>query len=155
MRLADASPEGRQVREDFDRSIRLPAREAFARGDDVRGVWLLTEGILGSTDLTQLPPAAMARRLENAESLRRVTLSSDEFPALDMARLAALRVPTLLLSGERTPAIHDVVFRALAKALPRAESLKVPEAGHGVARDAPQRFNVLALDFLARHGLLP
>ena len=154
MRLADALPQGRQVREDFDRSIRLPARDAFARGDDERGVWLLTEGILGSTNLTQLPPAAMARRLENAESLRRVTLSTDEFPALDMARLAALPTPTLLLSGEQTPPIHDVVYRALAQALPHAESHKVPGAGHGVARDAPQRFNALALDFLARHGLL-
>lgn len=154
MRLADASPQGRQVREDFDRLIRIPAREAFALGDDVRGVCLLTEGILGGADLTQLPPAAMARRLENAESLRRLTLSSDEFPALDMARLAALQVPTLLLSGERTPPIHDAVFRELSRALPRAESRKVPDAGHGVARDAPQRFNALALDFLARHGLL-
>jgi len=154
MRLADASPQGRQVREDFDRSIRIPAREAFALGDDVRAVWLLTEGILGGADLTQLPPSAMARRLENAESLRRLTLSSDEFPALDMARLAALQMPTLLLSGERTPPIHDVVFRALSQALPRAESHKVSDTGHGVARDAPQRFNALALDFLARHGLL-
>ncbi len=155
MRLADASQEGRRVREDFDRSIRTPARDAFARGDDARGVWLLTEGILGGADPAQVPASAMARRLENAESLRRVTLSSDEFPALDMARLAALPAPTLLLSGERTPPIHDVVFRALSRALPRAESHKVPVAGHGVARDAPQRFNALALDFLARHALTP
>ncbi len=155
MRLADTLPLGRQTRKDFDRSIRLPARDAFEQGDDARGVWLLTEGILGRDDLSQLPPAAMARRLENAESLRRLTLSSDEFPALDMVRLAALRAPVLLLSGERTPPIHDAVFRALSQALPQAECHKVPEAGHGVARDAPARFNALALDFLARQGLAP
>jgi pimeloyl-ACP methyl ester carboxylesterase len=155
MRLAEASEEGRAIREDFDRRIRLPARQAFEAGDDARAVWLLTEGILGATDVGQQSAAAMGRRLENAESLRRVTLSRDEFPALDMARLAGLDIPVLLLSGERTPPIHDVVFRALAQALPRAESRKLSDAGHGVARDQPAAFNALALDFLARRGLLP
>lgn len=155
MRLADATAEGRAVRSDFDQRIRLPARQAFEAGDDARAVWLLTEGILGGTDLGQQSTAAMGRRLENAESLRRVTLSSDEFPALDMTRLAALEVPVLLLSGERTPPIHDVVFRALVQALPHAESHKVPGAGHGVARDQPGAFNALVLDFLVRHGLRP
>lgn len=153
MRLADTSAEGRAIRSEFDRHIRLPARRAFEAGDDARAVWLLTEGILGGTDLGQQSGAAMGRRLENAESLRRVTLSSDEFPALDMDRLAALDMPVLLLSGERTPPIHDIVFRALAQALPRAESLKVPGAGHGVARDQPAAFNALVLEFLKRHGL--
>lgn len=155
MWLAQASAEGRAIRSDFDRSIRLPAQHAFEAGDDARAVWLLTEGILGGTDLGQQSSTAMGRRLENAESLRRVTLSSDEFPALDMERLANLDVPVLLLSGERTPPIHDVVFRALAQALPRAERRKVPGAGHGVARDQPAVFNTLALEFLARHGLCP
>lgn len=155
MRLANASAEGRAIRSDFDRRIRLPARQAFEAGDDARAVWLLTEGILGGMDLGQQSAAAMGRRLENAESLRRVTLSSDEFPALDMDRLADLKVPVLLLSGEHTPPIHDVVFRALVQALPRAESRKVPGAGHGVARDQPAAFNALVLAFLARHGLRP
>lgn len=154
MRLADTTPEGRAVRADFDRRIRLPARQHFAQGDDARAVWLLTEGILGGADMSALALAGMARRLENAESLRRVTLSTDEFPALDMAALAALPVPQLLLSGARTPPIHDLVFRALGRALPRAECHKVAQAGHGVARDNPAAFNALVLDFLRRHGLL-
>lgn len=155
MTLADLSVEGRCVRQRFDDEIRLPARRCFEQGEDERAVWLLTEGILGSGDLTMQTRAAMARRMENAESLRRVTLSSNEFPALDMARLAALEVPVLLLSGEHTPPIHDVVFGALCDALPGAERRKVPGAGHGVARDKPDLFNALVLDFLARHGLAP
>lgn len=153
MRLADASEEGQQVRQLFDEQVRLPAQRCFEQGDDERGVWLLTEGILVRGGMTQQSRVAMARRLENLESLRRVTLSSDEFPALDMDRLASLEAPVLLLSGEDTPPIHDVVYRALCRALPRAECRKVPGAGHGVARDAPETFNALALGFLKRHGL--
>jgi pimeloyl-ACP methyl ester carboxylesterase len=153
MALAEASDEGRRVRQRFDDEIRLPARRCFEQGDNERAVWLLTEGILGSSDLTMQTRSAMARRMENAESLRQVTLSSNEFPALDMARLASLEVPVLLLSGEQTPPIHDLVFRALCDALPRAECRKVPGAGHGVARDRPDLFNAMVLDFLARNGL--
>ena len=153
LRLADATEEGRRIREDFDRRIRLPAREAFERGEDARAVWLLTEGILGRADLGAQPQLAMARRLENLESIRRLTLSTDEFPPLDTGRLAALRGTMLLLSGERTPPIHDVVFRNLVAVLPGVEHRKVPGAGHGVARDAPVAFNEIALDFLARHGM--
>lgn len=153
MALADTSDEGRAVRAAFDREIRLPAREAFLRGDDERAVWLLTEGIVGRASLTRQPAQAMARRMENSESLRQVTLSRDEFPALPLERLRAQGLPTLLLSGQDTPPIHDVVFRALAEALPHAESRKLPGAGHGVAREVPAAFNALALDFLARHGL--
>ena len=72
-----------------------------------------------------------------------------------MDRLATLGAPALLLSGERTPPIHHVVYRALAKAMPYAGSRKVAGAGHGVARDAPDAFNAPALDFLARHGFKP
>ncbi|HMS78868.1 MAG TPA: alpha/beta hydrolase [Burkholderiaceae bacterium] len=153
MRLADATEAGRLARAAFDRDIRLPAREAFERGDDVRATWLLTEGILGGADLGAQSGAAMSRRLENVASLRHLTLSTDEFPPLDPARLASPGVPVLLLSGERTPNVHDAVFRALCAAMPHAEHAKVPDAGHGVARDAPAAFNALALGFLARHGL--
>jgi pimeloyl-ACP methyl ester carboxylesterase len=153
MPLADRSAQGRAVRAAFDRQIRLPAREAFLRGDDEHAVWLLTEGIVGPRTMTQLPPGAMARRLENAESLRQLTLSSDEFPPLPLERLRMHAPPTLLLSGQDTPPIHDVVFRALAAALPHADSRKLPGAGHGVAREVPAVFNALALDFLAHHGL--
>ena len=150
--LADSTDEGRRVRSDFDQRNRLPARAAFEHGDEARAVWLLTEGILGGNDLSAQLPQAMARRAENVESLRRVTLSSDEFPALDMAALSALAVsvPVLLLSGEHTPPIHDVVFQALCKALPRAEFRKLAGAGHGVARDQSEAFNAVVLDFLAR-----
>jgi pimeloyl-ACP methyl ester carboxylesterase len=150
MWLAAHNREALHVRNEFEQHIRLPARKAFEQGDDTHAVWLLTEGILGAANFTAQSRAAMARRMENLESLKRLTLSSNEFPELDLARLSALQIPTLLLSGENTPPIHDLVFQQVRRALPEAESHKVQSAGHGVARDQPQAFNALALDFLAR-----
>ena len=37
--------------------------------------------------------------------------------------------------------------------MPQAQRHWVDGAGHGVTRELPERFNQLALDFLARQGL--
>ncbi len=126
MKLADATSEGRAIRSDFDQRIRLPARQAFEAGDDARAVWLLTEGILGGTDLGQQSTAAMGRRLENAESLRRVTLSSDEFPALDMDRLAALRSTTWCSGRWRRPCRGPSAARYLKPATASRATSRAP-----------------------------
>lgn len=153
LRWADFTDEGRAVREAFERDVRLPARQAFERGDDTTGVLLLTGGIVGSETAAKLPPEALARRLENARSIRMLTLSSDEFPMIEPRDVRALDMPVALMAGRHTPAIHDVVFRALCGAMPQAEVSRIPAAGHGAARDNPAEFNRLALDFLRRHGL--
>lgn len=150
---ADFTAEGRRIREHFDITARGPARMAFARGDDATGVMLLTGGIVGADTAARLPPEAMARRLENALSMRRLALSSDEFPLIAPEQVAALPMPVLLMAGAQTLPIHDVVFRTLGRAMPQAEVVRIPDAGHGAARDNPAAFNAAVLDFLARHGL--
>jgi pimeloyl-ACP methyl ester carboxylesterase len=153
LRWADLSEEGRLIRAAFEREVRGPARDAFERGDDEAGVRLLTGGIVGADTAARMPPDAMARRMENALSMRMLTLSSDEFPLITPAQVAALRAPVVLMAGADTPPIHDVVFRHLCAAMPRADVVRIPQAGHGAARDNPAYFNREVLDFLRRHGL--
>ena len=153
LRWAEFSAAGRAVREAFDRDVRLPARAAFERGDDASGVLLLTGGIVGQDIAARLPPEALARRMENARSIRMLTLSSDEFPMIEPRAVRALQMPVALMAGQDTPAIHDVVFRELCAAMPQAEISRIPAAGHGAARDNPAEFNRVALDFLRRHPL--
>jgi hypothetical protein len=45
----------------------------------------------------------------------------------------------------------QLVFRQLCQAMPQAEVSRIPDAGHGAARDNPAVFNRLAMDFLRRH----
>lgn len=153
LRWADFSAEGRAEREVFDRDVRLPARAAFERGDDERGVLLLTGGIAGLEAAARIEPSALRRRLENSLAIRMLTLSSDEFPLLSPQALSSVRVPTLLMAGAQTPPIHDTVFRNLCKAMTQAEVQRIPDAGHSAARDNPTEFNRLTLDFLKRQGL--
>lgn len=154
LRWADFSAEGRAAREVFERDVRLPARTAFERGDDKRGVLLLTGGIAGPDAAARIEPAALRRRLANALAIRRLTLSSDEFPLLDPQAVRTVRVPSLLMAGAQTPPIHDTIFRNLCTVMTQAEVHRIPNAGHSAARDNPTEFNRLTLDFLKRQALI-
>ncbi len=147
------SERGQRARADFEGGIRLPGLAAFRRGDDEAAVRLLTGGIVGAAALEQMPAELMLRRIQNTPSIRMLTLSSDEFPLLAPDAVAGLRMPTLLMAGERTPDIHASVFEALAAAMPSAEKAVLPDAGHAAERDNPQAYITAVMDFLARHRL--
>lgn len=153
LRWADFSEAGRLSRETFEREVREPARQAFLQGHTDRGVLLLTGGIVGRAAMGGLSSQAVARRLGNAQSIRMLTLSSDEFPMIEPQQVLGVKVPTLLLAGERTPSIHEEVFRNLCAAMPQALTARIPDAGHGAARDNPDVFNRVVRSFLEEQGL--
>ena len=62
---------------------------------------------------------------------------------------SALRLPVLVIAGERDLGSLPV-SRALAEALPAAELVVIPDAGHVVNLAAPATFDAALLGFLAR-----
>lgn len=151
MKYAGLSAAGRQAEAAFRASAIEPANAAFRRGDDAAGARIMTGGISGQPEAA-LTSEAMQRRLQNIQAMKRLALSSDEFPWLPPERLAALPMPVLLMAGARTPAIHAEIFRNLCAAMPQAEHAWIEDAGHGTTRDNPAVFNARVLDFLTRHA---
>ncbi|MCK9511062.1 MAG: alpha/beta hydrolase [Pigmentiphaga sp.] len=150
--LAERTPAGRHLRAQFDQTVRIPARLAFARGDDRLGLELMLGGIAGLASNSASLADAVEPRMRNVASIRNLTLSSNEFPVLADDELRSIECPVLLLRGEATAAIHRVVYDELSDILVHAECQVVPGAGHGMARDNPTAFNHIVLDFLQRHG---
>jgi pimeloyl-ACP methyl ester carboxylesterase len=144
---AEFSASGRQELARFRQTVIEPANEAFRRGDEQQGALLMTGGIHAKGS-APMQGAALARRLQSARAMRMLALSSNEFPLLPPSALAALACPVLLVSGTETAPIHAEVFRNVCQAMPQAQRVSVPGAGHPVPRDQPQRFNRLALEFL-------
>ncbi len=66
-------------------------------------------------------------------------------------RLPSLDVPTLVLRGEHDPLADGRGMDELAGAIPRSQSLTIPEAGHLVNLDQPERFDEAVRDFFKRH----
>lgn len=149
---ADFSDDGRREHARFRQAVIEPANAAFRRGDDEEAIAIMTRGINGATSAGH-HGAGLERRMQNLRAMRMLALSSNEFPLLAPAALAALTMPVLLLSGEDTAAIHAHTFANVCGAMPQARVERVPGAGHSVSRDQPERFNTLALAFLAAAGL--
>jgi len=150
---AEFSDSGRRTLAAFRKDVVEPANAAFRSGNDELGAALMTGGIHSAASAPQGP--ALKRRLQSARAMRMLALSSNEFPLLPPASLAALPMPVLLLSGEETAPIHAEVFRNVCAAMPQAQVARVPQAGHGLNRDQPERFNTLALNFLATQRRTP
>lgn len=153
MRYAALSESGAQIAEAFLEDAARPAREAFAMGDDARGVRILTSGIVGSSP-DAVPAAMLERRMMNARAARSLSLSDDEFPWLEPERLAALEMPVLLMSGEDTAPVHRAIFENVCKAIPQARVRIVADSGHSVSQQQSQIFNAEVLYFLADNDLL-
>jgi len=147
--FADRVEGGRQARLRFEREVLNPAADAFAHGRPEDAVRMLTEGINGSGPGEATTTDGRRRRLRNAQAMRALAVSSLPYPPLDEDALGRMAIPTLLLRGERTLPVHLATVTALARLMPHAHLLSVPDSGHGVHRDNPKAFNAVVLDFIS------
>jgi pimeloyl-ACP methyl ester carboxylesterase len=63
-----------------------------------------------------------------------------------------VRVPALVLWGDRDRWIPPVVGRRLAAEIERVAFIVIPSSGHALPEEAPAAFNRLLIEFLG-HGL--
>ena len=73
-------------------------------------------------------------------------LSSSDVPRAD--RLSEIRVPTLIVNGERDNEAARANYDNWARGIPNARKISFPDAAHLVNIDQPERFNKAVLDFL-------
>ena len=83
-------------------------------------------------------------------SLSNVARGMTRFNVID--RLGAIRVPTLVISGEEDRLIAPAQSRATAELIAGASFHVIPGAGHISNLDSPAAFNDLLLRFLERLG---
>lgn len=72
------------------------------------------------------------------------------FP-LAVQRLSDIRVPTLLIRGDRDVLTITKIVETLEKNIPGAKKVIIPGVGHMVNVEKPQEFNSTVLDFLSKH----
>jgi 3-oxoadipate enol-lactonase len=91
--------------------------------------------------------AAVLARIPGA-SLGNVARGMTAFNVVE--RLAGVRAPTLVVSGEEDRLIPPAASRAIAERIAGAAFHVIPGAGHISNLDSPAAFNGLMLDFLER-----
>ena len=137
----------RQFGEFIDRTWR-PAAAAFGLGQPRRAMQLLTNGMWGRAVFESWPSGHIDGVTRNASAMHALAAAQDPFPEFDRGAVAGLTMPTLLLQGMHTSALHRLVMHELAQVMPSARLVEIPFAGHGVPNENPSGFNAAIISFL-------
>ncbi len=131
-----AEATGRGMDGFFDKLMQWPVFADFVKGP--RESMLLREMVLAQ------PPHGVGLTALYTLATRPPVYALEE-------RLATIRVPTLIVCGERDEACGKT-SEFLAGAIPGARLWMVPRAGHFVSLEEPRLFNETVLAFLREHG---
>ncbi len=129
-----------QFLDDFDR------RAAEAGGPAAGELFLRT--VLGDDAFERMPRVFQTQAMAKFAEIRADSVALFAHRPR-YAELAAVRVPVLLLGGERSARWYRHTLDELYRALPGARLEIVPGAGHMLHADAPRRFHALLEEFAA------
>lgn len=142
---------GAELYQKFMTTVHGPAGKAFAAGHDEAAMRIFIDAFDGPGTFDTLPVERRRTVMENARFFKMLTASSDPFPDLPKERVRALRMPVLIVRGADTDELHRLDTEELARLLPRAARVTIPQAGHGSPRQNPPAFNAAVLEFLEQH----
>ena len=92
----------------------------------------------------------MRRLLEdNARTLPLLFAAPQAMVTCEMLR--GIKIPTLIVRGERTPQMFVKTNEAVGQCVPGSRLAVIPKASHPMASDNPADFNRTVLAFLAKH----
>jgi pimeloyl-ACP methyl ester carboxylesterase len=130
-----------------------PARAAFARGDSVAGLRVFYDATNGRGRFDQLSSAARADVLAHAFEMRHEMLASREqyYPTVSCAELARITTPVLLVRGERSPRMFQLITDELARCLRNDTTVIIPGAGHPPNAANPSYYNQVVARFIMTH----
>jgi pimeloyl-ACP methyl ester carboxylesterase len=125
-----------------------PVWRAFRRGDDEAALERFAHGVLGKEAYERLPEQRKQQARENLNTLRAQILG-EPFPPLSDDDVRGVAAPTLLMTGERTPANLLRMTDRLEELLPNAERIEIAGASHAMTEENPRAANDAILAFLA------
>lgn len=98
--------------------------------------------------LAPLQASVTAMLDEHAETVREVNEMWESEPDFTPAELGSIRVPTAIADGAREEAIKPEHTREMAKLIPGAKLIILPNAGHAGLLQDPAAFNKAMVDFI-------
>ncbi len=136
---------------DAKEQVLLRARTAFERGDPEDAVrTIVNSSRAGAYD--RIPEPFRKRLQRNAPELEALVKSSNMYPRLDRDAVRRIEVPTLVLSGEKSPSSQKLIDAELERLLPekRRERVVIQGADHGMWLEQPEACRKAVLEFLHR-----
>lgn len=125
-----------------------PVGAAFRQGDKELALRTSVEFFIGADVLDELPAEVRQTLEENLAGWEAFTTSADCFPMLDQEQVAQLSMPILSLTAANTLPIHQDVNAELARLLPQATYVTIPDASHEMWAEQPAACGEAVLTFL-------
>ena len=124
--------------------------KSMRRGDNEHAARVFTRGVLGAQAFERLSPERWKQVLENLSELQAYVYGASRFPPIDDDGVRGIRVPVLLMTGERGPAGLRYLTDRLQELLPHAQRVEIPDSSHFMHEDNPAAVNEAILNFLGR-----
>ena len=150
--LLENVPEAEGLMAEFMNNIVIPASKAFNENDDEGATALFVGGVMGdSLYFDAAPQNEKTMWLANTPELKAFASGADLLPVLNCHDFEKLKVPILLIKGERTPRNLRLVSDQLHKCIRNSMLKELPNASHGLQHQNPDGFNKIVLEFIAKH----
>lgn len=128
--------------------FRVRSVELIRKDDVDGGLKLFIDAVSGPGSWERMPERSRQVTRDNAYTL--IGQIKDQRAPITRADATAVRVPTLLIGGERTPAPFPQILDALEGVLPRCKRVTIIGASHMMNVERPEAFNAAVLDFVSR-----
>ncbi len=138
--------------DDAKKQLLLRAKTAFEKGDPEDAVRAIVNSSRAGT-YDMIPEPYRERLLRNAAELEALVKSSNMYSRLDRDAVRKIAAPTLLLSGEKSPASQKLIDTELERLMPEKgrQRIIIPGADHGMWFQQPEACRKAVSEFLRRN----
>lgn len=133
----------------FGKNHVFPATKKLREGNFEEGARIFANGVLGPEGFKRLPEKTQKVIIDNAPALK-AELLGPGFPR-SKTDYSGLKVPVLLVRGEKSPLFFQTISKKLGKLLPESEHIVIPKASHNMHAENPEAFNQKAMDFIKKY----
>jgi pimeloyl-ACP methyl ester carboxylesterase len=152
MSLLQNVPDGGAIGHDFVTNVFIPTAEAFKNNNDKKAVELFIGGVLAdSLYFSQAPQQQKDIMMDNLLELKAAVSTENLFPPLVCDDIKTLKMPVLLIKGDRSPEILTLIIDELDSCIANNELVTLPNSSHGLEYENPIEFNRIVLDFISKH----
>jgi pimeloyl-ACP methyl ester carboxylesterase len=145
------SPEVKVALEEWTQGV-VPIMTALKGGDNVGATKQLVALVTGDSveNFDKLPPGLRQGLLDNARTLPLLFAAPE--PTITCEAVRQIKVPTLVIRGERTPRFFTATNTAVSKCMAGSTAVTITNASHVMSVDNPMEFNRAVMTFIGQQG---
>jgi len=148
----DYADSAKKLFKDIQQRMVNPMQGAFRSGNSKEGVKIFVNYVLRDSLAWQnMSPQAKKETMVNVTEWNVILTKGDLFPEITASQIHSIKVPVLLLSGDKTYAFLTLIDKELHELLPDNKQVIFKEASHRMWYEKPEECREAVIEFLSSH----